>query len=214
MSFSTAATGVQKVFIRGTGAAISPYIYQGYRRELPSSSPGTITYFVTGGTAGSGMSYYTGQACGPVSSLAPYANNHVLYVTGGNVGILTNNPQHTLDVHGIVRAAAVMITSDMRKKENITRIGNALQKLLGVHGYIYDLIADGSHHYGVLAQEVEKVFPSLVLTDATGMKAVRYNSLVGVLIEAIHDIDARLHTTEQLLQDNEDMLTKLEDTLR
>ncbi len=71
-----------------------------------------------------------------------------------------------------------MTTSDMRKKNAIVRVGNALQKLLNIRGYMYTLIADGSRHYGVLAQEVEKIFPSLVVTDDQGLKAVRYNGLV------------------------------------
>jgi Chaperone of endosialidase len=98
----------------------------------------------------------------------------------------------------------------MRKKDNITLIGDALQKLLGIHGYMYTLIADRSLHYGVIAQEVEKIFPSLVVTDAQGLKAVRYNSLIGVLIESIHDIDSILLHNKNILEENERLLQTLE----
>ena len=90
-----------------------------------------------------------------VGALATYSGNHVVYVTGGNVGILTNNPQHTLDVVGTVRSAALLITSDMHKKDNIVLIKGALRKLLRVHGYVYSLILDNTQHYGVLAQEID-----------------------------------------------------------
>jgi Chaperone of endosialidase len=90
----------------------------------------------------------------------------VIYVTGGKVGILTDNPQYNLDVNGIIRGAALQITSDARKKENIKEIPDALRRVLGIHGYTYTLKKDGTKHYGVIAQEVEEMFPYIVDTDA------------------------------------------------
>jgi hypothetical protein len=45
---------------------------------------------------------------------------------------------------------------------------------------------------GVIAQEVEEVFPQLVITDEQGRKTVDYVGLVAPLIEAIKELDARL----------------------
>jgi hypothetical protein len=49
---------------------------------------------------------------------------------------------------------------------------------------------------GVIAQEVEAVFPELVHTDERGVKMVSYTGLVGVLIEAVKELDARLEALE------------------
>ena len=52
--------------------------------------------------------------------------------------------------------------------------------------------ANEGHDYGVIAQEIEKVFPELVDTRANGYKAVRYEKLVAVLIEAVKELKAEI----------------------
>jgi len=49
---------------------------------------------------------------------------------------------------------------------------------------------------GVIAQEVEEVLPEVVVTDDEGMKKVNYQAMVGVLIEAVKDLQARLDEHE------------------
>jgi hypothetical protein len=53
---------------------------------------------------------------------------------------------------------------------------------------------------GVIAQEVEAVFPELVATDERGFKTVSYGGLVAVLIEAVKELDARLQRLEDLVE--------------
>ena len=50
---------------------------------------------------------------------------------------------------------------------------------------------------GVIAQEVEQVFPELVVTDEQGRKKVNYVGLIGPLIEAVKELDQRLAAVEQ-----------------
>ncbi len=52
---------------------------------------------------------------------------------------------------------------------------------------------------GVIAQELEKVFPELVHTDGEGRKKVDYVGLIGPLIEAVKELDARLSELERRL---------------
>jgi hypothetical protein len=53
---------------------------------------------------------------------------------------------------------------------------------------------------GVIAQEVERVFPDLVETDPeTGIKRVAYYGLIGPLIEGVKELDARLREIEERL---------------
>lgn len=50
---------------------------------------------------------------------------------------------------------------------------------------------------GVIAQEVEEVFPELVRTDELGYKQVNYVGLIAPLIEAVKELDARVQALEQ-----------------
>ena len=49
---------------------------------------------------------------------------------------------------------------------------------------------------GVIAQEVEEVFPELVSTGSDGFKRVDYLGLIPVLIEAVKELDERLRAVE------------------
>ena len=84
-------------------------------------------------------------------------------------------------------------TSDRRWKDNITPIESPLQKLLKLGGYEFDWREDSvvhgnkGHDVGVIAQEVESVLPEAVQTRSSGMKAVRYEKLIPLLIETIKE---------------------------
>jgi hypothetical protein len=52
---------------------------------------------------------------------------------------------------------------------------------------------------GVIAQDVEKVFPELVTTGRDGYKRVHYAGLIGPLIEAVKELDERLSEVERRL---------------
>jgi hypothetical protein len=52
---------------------------------------------------------------------------------------------------------------------------------------------------GVIAQEVEKVFPELVETTPEGLKKVNYEGLIAPLIEAVKELDDRLRAVEERL---------------
>ena len=96
-------------------------------------------------------------------------------------------------------------SSDARLKENVTPIGNAVDIVKQLNGVRYDWTAsyieskggeDGmfvrKHDIGVIAQEVEKVFPEIVAENSEGYKAVRYERLVPVLIEAVKELSREI----------------------
>jgi hypothetical protein len=85
-------------------------------------------------------------------------------------------------------------SSDIRFKENIVPIENALDKISKISGNTYDWKAENKieHGYegndvGVIAQEIEAVLPQLVQTRENGFKAVKYDKLVALLIEGIKE---------------------------
>ena len=85
-------------------------------------------------------------------------------------------------------------SSDIRFKENIKPIENALEKISKISGNTYDWKEENKieHGYegndvGVIAQEIEAVLPQLVQTRESGFKAVKYDKLVALLIEGIKE---------------------------
>ena len=84
-------------------------------------------------------------------------------------------------------------TSDKRWKTNINPIESPIEKLQKLSGVEFDWIEDWELHgnsgndVGVIAQEVELVLPQAVQTRDSGMKAVRYEKLIPLLIETIKE---------------------------
>jgi len=92
-------------------------------------------------------------------------------------------------------------TSDIRFKENITPISNALHKLNKIGGYEFDwkneeelvaLHGFTGHDVGVIAQEIEEVLPEVVTDRDSGYKAVKYEKIVPLLIQAIKELQQEI----------------------
>lgn len=90
------------------------------------------------------------------------------------------------------------INSDERLKDNIQSLGSTLNKLHQIEAKTYSLKKDEEHtpKIGVLAQEVQAVFPELVTEGADGILSVNYQGLVPVLINAINEQDAKIAALE------------------
>jgi len=90
------------------------------------------------------------------------------------------------------------INSDERLKENIQPLGSTLNKLHQIEGKTYSLKKDEKHtpKIGVLAQEVQAVFPELVTEGGDGILSVNYQGLVPVLINAINEQEVKIAALE------------------
>jgi hypothetical protein len=81
-------------------------------------------------------------------------------------------------------------SSDERLKDNVKAIPNAVVKVQQIGGYEFDWNNNSSHSghdIGVIAQEIEKVLPEIVTTRDDGYKAVRYEKIVALLIQAVKE---------------------------
>jgi hypothetical protein len=86
----------------------------------------------------------------------------------------------------LVVPGTVTASSDISLKTNINPIENALEKVLKLRGVEFNYKEQGTRSIGVIAQEIEEVFPELVYGDE--VKSVAYQNLVAVLIEAIKEL--------------------------
>ena len=116
---------------------------------------------------------------------------------------------------GDIRATAdvtAYYSSDATLKENVVEIENALDKVKKIRGVEFDWTPeyidekggeDGyfvrKHDVGVIAQEVEAVLPEVVGTRDNGIKAVRYDRIVALLIEAIKDQQTQIDELKDLV---------------
>ena len=130
--------------------------------------------------------------------------NGLLNVTGTGTSTFTSHVKaHCLGIGmdpsyttGEIVAAADIIayaSSDKRLKENIKPIENPLGKIAQISGNTFDWIENSEVHshkgsdIGVIAQEIEAVLPELVTTRENGYKAVQYDKVVALLIEAVKE---------------------------
>ena len=96
---------------------------------------------------------------------------------------------------GVTVTGTVTETSDIAYKSDIKPITNTLDKIQQITGYKYRLDNSSIDSMGVIAQDVEKVFPELVHGDE-GNKTLQYSGLIGVLIEAVKDLSAKIKKLE------------------
>ena len=128
-----------------------------------------------------------------------------LYVnSSNNIGLLNNSGSWILQCDSSGNATFtgnVTAYSDARLKTNVNTIDNALDIVDQLRGVSFDWIESGKHSIGVIAQEVEKVLPELVVTQEISttehpeekeVKSVDYGKMVGVLINAIKELKAEV----------------------
>lgn len=89
----------------------------------------------------------------------------------------------------IVSNGEVTAYSDRRLKTDIVKITNALEKVNQINGYTFTMLGTGKRQAGVIAQEIEKVLPEVVVqNEDNGYLTVAYGNIISLLIEAIKEL--------------------------
>ena len=109
-------------------------------------------------------------------------------------------------VTGEIRATGditAFYSSDIRLKENVQPIPNALEKVNQISGNTYDwkegydtIHSHKGNDVGVIAQEIEQILPQIVTNRDNGFKAVQYEKIIPLLIEAIKELSAKVNSLE------------------
>jgi hypothetical protein len=134
-------------------------------------------------------SLYYAKAGGPING--DVTVQQTLNVVGNTL------VQGTISAFGDVIAYS---SSDARLKDNITVIESPLEKVSKINGVSFNwndkqsAYEVGKKDIGVIAQEVEEVLPELVTTRDNGYKAVRYEKIVALLIEAIKEQQTQINS--------------------
>jgi len=146
--------------------------------------------FTDGTTNGVGALAISGRSAIADTALTEYLR----IFPGGNVSIGSTTASQKLYVTGNILATGdITAFSDNRLKSNIRTIDSALEKVCAMRGVYFN--KDGKESTGVVAQEIEKVLPEVV-HDGEYL-SVAYGNIVGILIEAIKELQAKVDKLEK-----------------
>jgi len=146
------------------------------------------------------------------ADFASTGTNQFLIRASGGVGIGTDSPQFALHVNGEAGkpgGGAWSVASDARLKKDIRPLEQALARLLQLHGVTYEYKDPKAIHElpgqqtGMIAQEVEKVFPDWVEKAPDGMRRLSIHGFEALAVEALRDLrtekDAQISALEKRL---------------
>jgi len=101
---------------------------------------------------------------------------------------------------GLLTSTDYNSSSDKRLKKNIKTVESALDKVIALRGVSFDWKEGGAKAIGLIAQEAEKVIPEIVSQDENGYLGIKYNNLIGVLVEAIKEQQEQINTLKKLIE--------------
>lgn len=181
---------------------IGPTGYTGYTGYIgPTGYTGE-----TGPIGSDGLTGYTGpigptgppgSSSGGVGSNYWSSTDNNIYYNDGNVGIGTNNPAYTLDIIGSVNATNVNATSDYRIKESIIPLDDSFN-VDNLFPIFYKNIQTNKHDIGLIAHELQNVYPFLVngVKDGENLQSINYIGLIGILIREIKELKEKVKKME------------------
>jgi hypothetical protein len=126
-----------------------------------------------------------------------YSNAFSINVNHSNVKAFAIYNQwqspHAFTVYGDGTAylLSTAVTSDSTLKKNIIKLGSQIENVKKLNGVSFNWKAENlkgeKQTYGLLAQDLEKVYPDMVFTNDSGVKAIYYDELIAVLIETFNE---------------------------
>jgi hypothetical protein len=179
------------------GGAPGTVIYQTNTNTTGNTAVGVSGQLLS--SAGSGQPNWLSQSSVIAGNLVTTANVQI-----ASIGVGTAPPSTA----GMIYAAndiVAFFSSDISLKENVQPITNALATVVAIGGKTFDwkheIIEqrggdDGfftvKHDFGVIAQDVEAVFPTAVRTRPSGIKVVDYAKLSALAFQAIIELKAEV----------------------
>ena len=144
-------------------------------------------------------------------------NNVVLNLGAGNVGIGTAGPTYKLQVNGNAANTTGVwaVASDERLKRDILPIEGALQMVTALQGVGFNWRDDIKNEQfgqdmGFIAQDVERVLPQWVKTDADGYKRIEAIGIDALLVEAIKEQQQQILNQKKEIEVLKEMMMQIQ----
>lgn len=163
--------------------------YRGVRFGHPTSGEAIGSARGAGQPTQYGLDFYTGRAM------------RMSILNSGRVGINTTAPDATLSVNGTASkpgGGSWAAFCDPRLKHDVRPMTGTLDTLLTLHGYTFEYNADAVEsgralpgvQIGLMADEVERVFPGWITRAPDGMRMVTERATTALMVEALRDLRA------------------------
>ena len=190
-------TAVDIVFKNSNNTVISQLYGGGYIRVSRQSGWGDFMWYSSNGSSETMRLWIDGSSGNVGIGTSSWTGTFALYVAG-NIGASGN--------------ITALTSSDKKLKKNISQLKDPLKKIIEIRGVEFDWDKkdsdipheDGKHDVGIIAQEVEKVLPEAVTVTGDGYKALHYEKLIPLLVEAIKEQNIRIDKLETRIKDLED----------
>ncbi len=171
-----------------TGGAESGNTETTHHKHATSWTYGQITNYISG-TGGYVRNYYTGSSASTDAVALTSVDVSGNFIAKGNV-----------TAYGTV--------SDIRLKENIKVIPNALEKVQKLRGVTFNYKEDNNRSTGLIAQELQEILPEVVyetenIDTQEKHYAVRYGNITGLLVEAIKELKSEVDDLKTQLSQKE-----------
>jgi hypothetical protein len=191
VSIATTATADPTITLTGavTGSATMTNLGNVSITTTATADP-TLT--INGDASGSATFTNLGNATLTLTIADDSHNHTIANVDGLQTSLNSKANLSGATFTGDVTAPNFNTTSDASVKDGIMTIDSPLNTIANLRGVNFDWKQTGQKSMGVVAQEVEKVLPYLVATDANGLKSVNYQAMVGLLIESVKDLQAQV----------------------
>lgn len=179
-----ATTGSQSITIsQGSGSTVT-------------IANGTKAMVYTDGAGATAAVVAANPTTAQVASTVTFANRttnesgHAVFISTtatGDQALYTNTNYRFNPSTAELSATNFNSTSDALLKHNVETIRGALDTVRSLRGVRFNWNSTGFAGVGVIAQEIERYVPEVVVTSEDGGKTVQYGNIVGVLIEAIKE---------------------------
>ncbi|MGD0582123.1 MAG: tail fiber domain-containing protein [Bacteroidales bacterium] len=143
-----------------------------------------------------------------------YGATYNVFAKKTSIATTASPGSYSLYVVGNAYSTGTWAGSDVRWKKNLQPVGNIMPGILELNGYYFDwrreefpdMNFETGRQLGLVAQEVEKVFPQLVKTDDNGYKAVAYDKISVLLLEGMKEQQKQINSQKQ---ENNDLRSEL-----
>ena len=167
------------------------------------SSTGKYMVLCTGGTTNNvyystnNGATFSGMTVGssPILSCTVSANGSSIIAKSATMVYTLTKSSLSSDVYAVVLADSFKCASDRTLKKNIVELDDVLTKLDGIHGVYHNWIDENQpreRQIGVIAQEVQSIYPELITVGGNGYLSVNYPKLTAVLLQSVKELKMKV----------------------